>query len=371
MTASRPISFAPRSAPRRRFGFKIPVLALILAASLAAAAAPQSPPPEAQTAPAIHTHYTNGDPINDFLTALSVRFGIVVIQPPELRAFILQDFDLPPAAQDALVLARRALEPQGFSFIQSMSNKNLVIRIVTTAEAKKARLAQSPISFGNQGETVDISDPTRSITHMMPINHADMVDAFRRNATEDKEVTAEIAGGSQLGTCLIMMGPALKIQQAVEKVAKLDRLDGGPAVVRVLTLKNLDAQNLANALTQSFIRENTPVKVVADGRSNSIILSGPEDKVLEVMIGLVTQEARAGRTAPDRSPAPTIPPLPPAAPTLPGPTSAPALQPGARAPAFQPLDEIADLSDNTNVYAPDAAVRPPAAEGSHSLLGAI
>jgi type II secretory pathway component GspD/PulD (secretin) len=375
MSVCPPNSFAPSSALPRQLCTKFFVLALILTASLAAAPAPEATSPEAQTAPAlpaIRTHFANGDPINDFLTALSVRYGILVIQPQDLRAFILQDFDLPSTAQDTLTLARQTLEPQGYSFVQSMSNKNLVIRIMTTAEAKKARLAQSPVSFGNQGETVDISDPTRPITHMMPINRADMADALRRNAAEDKEVTAEITGGNQLGTCLIIMGPALKVQQAVEKVAKLDRLEGGPAVVRVLTLHNLDAQSLATALTQSFLRENTPVKVAADARSNSVVLSGPEDKVLEVMVGLVLQETRAGRGTSDASPTPAIPPLPPTASPLPGPTSAPASQSGARAPAPQLLDEITYLSDNTDVvYTPNSVVRPRAAEGSLGLLNAI
>jgi type II secretory pathway component GspD/PulD (secretin) len=357
----------------RQLCTKLFVLALIVTTSLAAGPTPEAASPEARSAPPeIRTHYANGDAINDFLTALSVRYGILVIQPQDLRVFILQDFDLPPTVQDALILARQTLEPQGYSFVQSMSNKNLVIRIMTTAEAKKARLAQSPVSFGNQGETVDISDPTRPITHMMPINRADMAESLRRNAAEDKEVTAEITGGNQLGTCLIIMGPALKVQQAVEKVAKLDHLEGGPAVVRVLTLHNLDAQNLATALTQSFIRENTPVKVAADVRSNSVILSGPEDKVVEIMVGLVLQETRANRGTPGVSPTPAIPSLPPTVPPLPGPTSTPASQSGARAPAPQLLDEITYLSDNTDVvYAPNGAVRPRAAEGSLGLLDAI
>jgi hypothetical protein len=336
----------PRSAGAKLLRLQLPLLAFALAASLAAASAPALPSPETRPEPPIRTHFENGDPINDLFTALSVRFGILVIQPQDIKAFILQDFDLPAKAQDAIARTRQTLEPQGYSILQSVTGKNLVIRVVTTAQAKKARLTESPVSFGPQAENVDISDPARLLTHMMPLNHPGLAEALRRAASEDKDVSVEIAGGNQLGTCLLLLGPALKVQQAVEKVSKIDRFEEGPSVVRILTLKNLDAPALAISLNQSFARENSPVKAAADARTNSLILSGPENRVLDVMVPIVSQEARAAGGI-GQPPPPRLPP--PATAPLPGSPPEPATAPGAFAPRSQTLDEIAHLGENITV----------------------
>ena len=70
---------------------------------------------------AIRTHYDNGDPLGDFFTALSVRYGVVVLQPEGLEVYVLRSFDLPATVGDALTIARQTLEPQGYSLVQKVS----------------------------------------------------------------------------------------------------------------------------------------------------------------------------------------------------------------------------------------------------------
>jgi hypothetical protein len=363
---------------------------LVMAASLTAALAASAPrvafgasagpttpsgtPPPPATAPAatrgdvpadqikidiaIRTHFENGEPIGDFLTALAVRFGMMVIQSKPTDAYILRSFDLPPTVGEALAVARQTLEPQGYSIVQKVSDQRLVIRIVPTSEFKKIQLSETPVSFGTQGEAVDISDPSRLVTHFFPITHADLTATLRRSVTQDADVSAEIMGGNAIATNLVLTGPALKVQRAVEILAKLDGKTEQPLVARTLALQHLDAQSMAEALNEVFAHDPAPMKAVADRRTNSIVVTGPEDRVLEVMVGLVSQEAKRGRVLPARgTTVPSVPPLP-TEPAAPAPV--PAEKPGARGASIPGLDEIAKSGDN---------VTPKVVPGTGPLTG--
>ena len=90
------------------------------------------------------------------------------------------------------------------------------------------------------------------------------------------------------------------------------------------------------------------MKAVADRRTNSIVVTGPEDRVVEVMVGLVSQDAKKGRILPPRTAPAPLPPgtLPGTAPAGP---DAPGEKPGARRiEGLRGLDEIAALGENGN-----------------------
>jgi hypothetical protein len=283
----------------------------------------------------VRTHYENGEPLKDFFTALAVRYCVVVIQPEGLDVYVLRSFDLPATVGDALAIARQTLEPQGYSIVQKVSDGHVIIRVLRTEEAKKIVMAESPLSFGTKGEAIDISDPTRLVTHLFPVNHEDMADILRRNAAQDPEVSAEITGGGGIGTNLILRGPALKVQRAVETLAKLDKPTEERIVARTAVLQHMEAQSAADALNEVFSRGTSPMKAVADRRTNSIVVTGPEDQVMEVMVGLVSQDAKEARVASPRgasgvpAPRPPQPPVPSTAPA--SPDTAPAGSPGANA----------------------------------------
>jgi hypothetical protein len=293
----------------------------VKAASAPATRAAEVPTDQIKMETATRTHFENGEAMGDFFTALAVRFGVMVIQPQSLEVYILHNFDLPAKLGDALAVARQTLEPQGDSLVQKISDGRLVIRIVPTAEAKKILQSESPLSFGTQGEAIDISDPTRLVTHVFPIAHADMADALRRQAKQDPDVSAEAMGDGAIGANLLLKGPAIKVQRAVETLAKLDKPTEGPLAARTMALQHLDAQTTADALNEVFSHDSTPMKAVADRRTNSIVVTGPEDRVLDVMVGLISQEAKQGRVLPPparASPAAPILPVPATVSTTPG-----------------------------------------------------
>jgi hypothetical protein len=302
----------------------------IIACLGGAAAAPPAAAPASRAAEvaaeqnhleaATQTHFENGEAMGGFFTALAVRFGVMVIQPDSLKVYILQSFDLPAKLGDALVVARQTLEPQGYSLVQKVSDGRLILRIVPTAEAKKILLEESPLSFGTQGEAIDVSDPTRPVAHIFPIAHADMADALKRQAGLDPDVSVEPMGGGAIGSHLILRGPASKVQRAVENLAKLDKPTEAPRVVRTLTLQHLSAETTADALNEVFSHEAAPMKAAADRRTNSLVVTGPEDRVLEVMVNVVSQEAKQGRllSPPAKATSAPTPPVPSAVTTAPG-----------------------------------------------------
>ncbi len=321
-------------------------LALALAAGLGAApATPASPPPATETrpAPAEHLKFENGDPIAGYFTALAARFGVMIVQSQAVDAYLLRPCELPDKLEDALAIARQTLEPQGFSVLQSVVDKRLIVRVLPTKEAKKLELAESPVSFGTEGEKIDISKPDRLVTHLFPVAHVDMLDTLRRAAIQDREVGAEVAGGGQIGVNLILTGPALKVQHAVEALAKLDQPTGSPIIARTLQLQHTDAQATAAALNDSFARDTAPLKATADSRTNSLILTGPEDRVLAIMVTLIGQDARRGPLLPR--------PVRPAPQPLPEIPVLPEIQPGVKPGAAgklpgDMLDEMAYGGDN-------------------------
>jgi hypothetical protein len=302
-------------------GWRRTVVALgCLMAGTALAGAPGVPaaaPAEPAATQPTRTKFENGEPINDYFTSLAVKFGVMVVQGKPVDAYMLRDLEMPEKLEDALKVMRQTLEPQGYSVLQSLSNKRLVLRVLPSTDARKFELSQSPVTFGTAGEAIDVSDPERQVTHVLPISHVDMLETLQRTSTQDREVSAEVAGGGTIGVDLILTGPALKVQRAVEAVAKLDKTMGGAIIARTLTLKYLDAQATADALNAGFSRDPAPMKAVVDARTNSIVITGPEELVMEVMVALIGQEAKRGPVVPrpNVEPPPTLPILPPSVPS--------------------------------------------------------
>jgi hypothetical protein len=88
------------------------------------------------------------------------------------------------------------------------------------------------------------------------------------------------------------------VQDAAANVLKADKADSAAVVARTLQLHNLNALELATSLNAGFASQATPLKAVADRRTNSIIVTGPEDKVLDVMINVIGMESSRGRVVP-------------------------------------------------------------------------
>ncbi|HVT82753.1 MAG TPA: secretin N-terminal domain-containing protein [Phycisphaerae bacterium] len=274
------------------------IMTAFLAAPAIAQTAPTSAPAATASQPAFRTHFEGGDPIGDFYTALALRFGVAVVQPKPAKAFIIKAFDLPNKLEDAVALGQAALAPQGLTLHKSVSGNMIVLTVITTEEARQADMQSSPVSSGINLEAIDISKPDRFVTHLLPVSHVEMAPSLQRIARQNKGVEADVAGSAETGMTLILTGPAKAVQDAAAAIIKADKPDSSKIITKTVQLRGGNAEALAATLNSTFASQNTPVKAVADRRTNMLILTGPEDKVLDALVGVVGMEASRG-TIPD------------------------------------------------------------------------
>jgi type II secretory pathway component GspD/PulD (secretin) len=230
------------------------------------------------------THFESGDKIEGFYLAMSQRFGVSVLQggEKEIKATILKPVDMPAKLDEAVDLLQHTLEAQGYGLVKTVtSSGHVLLRVTTAKDAQAAAIADSPVTMGLDTGKIDTSKPDRIVTHMLPVQHRDMADALRRTATQDKDVEATVSATADAGYTMILTGPAKKVRDAADAVLKIDKPDDSKVMVRTIPLHSIDAIHTAETLNADFAREQVAMKAVADRRTNSIILTGPEDRVLE------------------------------------------------------------------------------------------
>ncbi len=317
--------------------------AVVLAAGSAHGAAPPA------TAPALRV----GDVISadDLFALVARRYGLVIVNIKPLTGNVTITSDLPDdvaQAVESLNVMLKPLDGQAVLTPPVHAGDRVVLRIVTPREAKALALAVGPVSSGIDPKQIDVSDRDRMVTHLLPLAHADLLDAVSKAVTQDPGVSLTVTTLAPNAFQLILTGPAIKVRRAVETAIAIDK-PPTPPVLRILKLKNLDAQTGADAMEQSFNRgpPEEMLRVTADPRTNSVLFSGPEMVVLEAMLTL----QRMDDTPAPVEPAPHIEMPLRRLPVPEVPDTAPATRPGAglmrpESPSLAALDEIRPALDN-------------------------
>ena len=259
---------------------------ILLAARMAVADVPA-------TAPAAREAFNGGEPVSALIGAIADKFGVMVVSRQEVKAFVLKPVAMPANLDQAMTLLQDTLEPQGYGIIRKVTappDPHILINIVTAKEAKAAALQESPVSSGIEPANIDVSDPSKLITHLLPIAHAALIASLDRTAAEDKEVTVSEIGSAAAGYTLIISGPAAKVKKAVTAVVGVDKPAESAVTMRMLTMKNGNAMAMAESLNQSFA-PNSGMRAVADRRTNTIVVTGPEAGVLNAMVRVIAVDA--------------------------------------------------------------------------------
>lgn len=284
---------------------------LLLAGSVTAAvpaSSPASATAAAQSAPAYRTHFEGGDPIGDYYTAMALRFGIAIVQPNPTKAFIIKGFDLPDKFDDALAQGQAALAPQGLTLRQSVTGKMIVLRVMTTEQARLADLQESPVTSGVEVQKIDVTRPERFVTHLLPVNPTANVDALKRLAAQIKDVKVDAAGSADTGLTLIISGPARGVQETAEAILKVEKPANSKVIVKTMQLQNVNAEELAKSINANAVAQSLSLKAVSDRRTNSIIITGPEDQVLDSLLNIIAMEGSRTRTLPEPATQPATAP---------------------------------------------------------------
>jgi hypothetical protein len=107
--------------------------------------------PDAQTAPAYRTKFEKGDLLTGYFTALSQRFGVVVIVQPEAANAAAPDaLELPDKLETAITTAQQALEPQGMAIDMGSGGDVTILHVtVKNKTAAKTEVSQTqPVGIG-------------------------------------------------------------------------------------------------------------------------------------------------------------------------------------------------------------------------------
>src|SRR6202011_4329770 len=252
---------------RLRTGTVCAVAVLLVSTSLAAAAAPTR---STNDGPTITPNYKDAE-LGQIIQAVSEVTGKNFIIDPRVNAKVtmLSATPMSPAAFYEGFLS--VLQVDGYVAVPA----GKVIKIIPNTDARQLPSIDLPNSVSaNSDEIV-----TQIIT-MKNISAAQLVPLLRPLIPQQGHLAAYPSGNM-----LIISDRASNVSRIMKIIQRMD--ESGDEPVEVIPLKNASATELVrtvNTLTQGQASEGAgaPVKLVADERTNSVLVSGEKSLRLKV-----------------------------------------------------------------------------------------
>jgi general secretion pathway protein D len=277
-------SITPHS--RARLGWVAVLTALALAASFPAA--PQSRPRvESQEGPTITPNYKDAD-LSQIIQAVSEVTGKNFIIDPRVNAKVtmLSATPMSPAAFYEAFLA--VLQVYGYVAVPA----GKVIKIIPNTDARQLPSIDLPNSVSATSDEI----VTQIIT-MKNVSAAQLVPLLRPLIPQQGHLAAYPSGNM-----LIISDRASNVSRIMKIVERMD--ESGDEPVEVIVLHNASATELVrtvNQLSQGQAAEGAgaAVKVVADERTNSVLISGERSmrlKIKALIVSLDTPMQTGGDT---------------------------------------------------------------------------
>jgi general secretion pathway protein D len=260
-----------------------------------------------------------GAPLESVLDYLSKAAGFIILPgQADVKGTVNVWSNQPLNREEAVQLLNTILNQNGYTAIQ----KGRTLQIVSS---KDARLQDLPVYNGNDPKSIPKTD--QMVTQVIPvryINATQIVKDLEPLMADYAKLTA-----NESGNALILTDTQSHIRRMVEIIRALDNFPGVTSI-RVFPLHYADAKDLANALKDLFApattgnqanggrgqffnrfrgfpggpggnngggsgggstggpAQNAKVVAVADERSNSLVVSAPED-VMPSIVDLVNQ----------------------------------------------------------------------------------
>jgi general secretion pathway protein D len=282
----------PKSTPHTRFrsGLVSAVALSMMAASFPAA--PQSrsrspEPPRAQDGPTITPNYKDAD-LSQIIQAVSEVTGKNFIIDPRVNAKVtmLSATPMSPAAFYEAFLA--VLQVYGYVAVPA----GKVIKIIPNTDARQLPSIDLPNNVSSTSDEI----VTQIIT-MKNVSAAQLVPLLRPLIPQQGHLAAYPSGNM-----LIISDRASNVSRIMRIVERMD--ESGDEPVEVIMLHNASATELVrtvNQLSQGQASEGAgaAVKVVADERTNSVLISGERSlrlKIKALIVSLDTPMQTGGDT---------------------------------------------------------------------------
>jgi len=285
--SAMPMSFRPHSRSRLA---RVGALALVLAV-VSLPAAPQSrnlgAPPRALEGPTITPNYKDAD-LSQIIQAVSEVTGKNFIIDPRVNAKVtmLSATPMSPAAFYEAFLA--VLQVYGYVAVPA----GKVIKIIPNTDARQLPSIDLPNSVSSTSDEI----VTQIIT-MKNISAAQLVPLLRPLIPQQGHLAAYPSGNM-----LIISDRASNVSRIMRIIERMD--ESGEEPVEVIPLRNASATELVrtvNQLSQGQAAEGAgaPVKIVADERTNSVLISGEKSlrlKIKALIVNLDTPLQTGGDT---------------------------------------------------------------------------
>jgi len=266
-----------------RTGIVCAVAVLLVAMSLAAAAAP----PRSTEGPTITPNYKDAD-LSQIIQAVSEVTGKNFIIDPRVNAKVtmLSATPMSPAAFYEAFLA--VLQVYGYVAVPA----GKVIKIIPNTDARQLPSIDLPSDVSSTSDEI----VTQIIT-MKNVSAAQLVPLLRPLIPQQGHLAAYPSGNM-----LIISDRASNVNRIMKIIARMD--ESGDEPVEVIALRNASAADLVrtvNQLSQGQAAEGSgaPVKIVADERTNSVLVSGEKSlrlKIKALIVNLDTPMQSGGDT---------------------------------------------------------------------------
>jgi general secretion pathway protein D len=269
---------------RLRTGTVCAIAVWLVAMSLAAAAAP---PRSTDGGPTITPNYKDAD-LSQIIQAVSEVTGKNFIIDPRVNAKVtmLSATPMSPAAFYEAFLA--VLQVYGYVAVPA----GKVIKIIPNTDARQLPSIDLPNDVSSTSDEI----VTQIIT-MKNVSAAQLVPLLRPLIPQQGHLAAYPSGNM-----LIISDRASNVNRIMKIIARMD--ESGDEPVEVIALRNASAADLVrtvNQLSQGQAAEGTgaPVKIVADERTNSVLISGEKSlrlKIKALIVNLDTPMQSGGDT---------------------------------------------------------------------------
>ncbi len=272
--------------PRSRAGWVSSLAIVLMIASFPAA--PQSrAPARAQDGPTITPNYKDAD-LSQIIQAVSEVTGKNFIIDPRVNAKVtmLSATPMSPAAFYEAFLA--VLQVYGYVAVPA----GKVIKIIPNTDARQLPSIDLPESVSSTSDEI----VTQIIT-MKNVSAAQLVPLLRPLIPQQGHLAAYPSGNM-----LIISDRASNVSRIMKIIQRMD--ESGDEPVEVIPLRNASATELVRTVNQLSSGQaaegsSAPVKVVADERTNSVLISGEKSlrlKIKALIVNLDTPMQTGGDT---------------------------------------------------------------------------
>lgn len=269
-----PNSMQPQSSPRVAAAL---TAALLVAATLCAAA-PPAPQPRPQDGPTITPNYKDAD-LSQIIQAVAEVTGKNFIIDPRVNAKVtmLSATPMSPAAFYEAFLS--VLQVYGYVAVPA----GKVIKIVPNTDARQLPANDLPENVSSTSDEI-----VTQVVSLKNVSAAQLVPMLRPLMPQYAQLAAYAAGNM-----LILSDRASNVNRLVRIIQRMD--ESGDEPIEVIALHNASAADIVrvvNSLNQGQGAEGAgaAAKIVADDRTNSILLTGEKSQRLRLKALIVNMD---------------------------------------------------------------------------------